>query len=109
MAENAGEGSAEPSGDAAVQAAGPPAGRRVALGVLTAAVYLLAACLAYWPVAPFSGSRMVGIVCACSDHAQEVWFLSWVSFAALHGHNPLFSSFLIVPQGVNLGINTSMP
>jgi len=80
---------------------------RVLLGVLAAAVYVLLACLAYWPVAPLDGSHVVG--CACSDQAQEVWFLAWTSFAVLHGHNPFFTTYLMAPRGGNLGVNTSMP
>ena len=87
-----------------------PGARRVLLGVVAVAVYLVLACLAYWPVAPFDGTRTVGLTCArCSDHAQEIWFLSWAGFAWLHAHNPLLSSYLMLPGGANLAINTSMP
>ncbi|MGD0084907.1 MAG: hypothetical protein ABSD78_17180 [Acidimicrobiales bacterium] len=45
----------------------------------------------------------------CGDVGQEVWFLRWPASALAHGRNPLFSSFLNVPIGVNLTDNTSMP
>lgn len=77
------------------------------LGTFAASLYLLLACLAFWPVAPLDGSHIVG--CACSDRAQEVWFLNWTAFAVLHGHNPFFTDYLMTPKGSNLAINTSMP
>ncbi len=81
--------------------------RRWLLGTFAAGLYLLLACLAYWPVAPLDGSHIVG--CACSDQAQEVWFLNWTAFAVLHGHNPFFTDYLMTPKGSNLGTNTAMP
>src|SRR5271166_3348371 len=84
----------------AVQPLVPASKRRLWLGVIAAAAYLLLACLAYWPVAPLSGTHTVAIACArCSDHAQDVWFLSWTAFALLHGHNPLLSGYLMLPRG----------
>jgi hypothetical protein len=47
--------------------------------------------------------------CACSDAAQETWFLAWPAYALRHGANPLFTSLLDYPHGVNLADNTSMP
>ena len=43
------------------------------------------------------------------DGVQEVWFLAWPAYAIAHGLNPLWSSALAVPHGVNLLSNTSMP
>ena len=43
------------------------------------------------------------------DWAQEVWFLGWPAFAIVHGHNPLFTTWLNYPSGMNLMENTSMP
>lgn len=45
----------------------------------------------------------------CQDVGQEVWFLRWTVTALAHGHNPLVSSYINVPYGVNLTENTSMP
>ena len=72
-----------------------------------AAVYLALACLVYWPVSPLDAHHVVK--CACSDSVQQTWFLQWVPFALSHGHDPLFSTYLNAPAGVNLGVNTSMP
>lgn len=70
-------------------------------------VYVVIAVVAYNTVGPFGGARMIG--CACSDVAQETWFLAWPAYAVTHGTSPLFSSLLDYPHGVNLVDNTSMP
>ena len=84
--------------------------RRVAvlLAVVVGVVYLALACAAYWPISPLDSTHLVGD-CACSDAVQQAWFLQWVAFALEHGHNPLFSTYLNAPAGVNLAVNTSMP
>jgi hypothetical protein len=81
--------------------------RRLLLGLTAAALFVLLACLAYWPVAPLNASHIVG--CPCSDEAQEVWYLNWTAFAVLHGHNPFFTAYLAAPAGANLGLDTAMP
>ncbi|HET7312568.1 MAG TPA: hypothetical protein VFJ17_14720 [Mycobacteriales bacterium] len=82
--------------------------RRRWLGVATvAAAYFLLACLLYWPVGPLDSRHIVN--CSCADPVQEVWFLRWLPFAITHGHNPFFTSYLNMPYGANLSINTSMP
>ncbi|MGH9299552.1 MAG: hypothetical protein ACRDZT_06515, partial [Acidimicrobiales bacterium] len=81
--------------------------RRLAPPALAVLAYLAIAALAYWPVEPFSRSHLVG--CACSDPAQETWFLAWPAYALLHARNPFFTSYLEYPHGVNLALNTSMP
>jgi hypothetical protein len=70
-------------------------------------VYAAIAVLAFYPVAPLSGARLIG--CGCSDAAQETWFLAWPAYAVAHAANPFFSSLLDYPHGVNLADNTSMP
>ncbi|HXY45930.1 MAG TPA: hypothetical protein VEH29_17220 [Acidimicrobiales bacterium] len=77
------------------------------LGLIAAGLFLLLACLAYWPVAPLDAGHIVG--CPCSDQAQEVWYVNWTAFAVLHGHNPFFTGYLAVPGGANLGLDTAMP
>jgi len=78
------------------------------LGVaMVAATYFLLACLLYWPVGPLDTRHIVD--CSCADPVQEVWFLRWLPFAITHGHNPFFTSYLNVPYGANLSVNTSMP
>ncbi len=69
--------------------------------------YLLLACLVYWPVSPFSATKIID--CACSDPVQEVWFLHWAPWAVTHGSNPFFTHYLNAPRGANLALNTSFP
>ena len=42
------------------------------------------------------------------DADEYSWFFSWVPFAIGHGLNPLLSSFVNFPNGVNLMWNTSV-
>jgi hypothetical protein len=69
--------------------------------------YCVIAIAAYWPVAPFSSTRIM--VCGCHDAAQETWFLAWPLFAISHGQNPFFSNWIAYPGGADLAANTSMP
>ncbi|MDA8359728.1 MAG: hypothetical protein M0Z95_26280 [Actinomycetota bacterium] len=69
-----------------------------------AAAYGGFAVLAYANVL-FASNRLP--VCACGDQEQEVWFLRWPVYALSHGRNPLFTSWLNYPHGVNLAINTT--
>ena len=43
------------------------------------------------------------------DPQLAIWFLRWQEFALAHGHNPLFTTYLDAPQGVNLMWNTTAP
>lgn len=81
--------------------------RRHRVALVLSLVYLVLGAALYWPVEPFSTTRIVGQ--AGSDPVQEVWFLAWAAFALAHAHNPFFSNWLNYPHGVNLAINTSMP
>jgi hypothetical protein len=71
------------------------------------AVYLVLACLIYWPASPLDATRLAG--CACGDPEQQTWFLAWTSYALTHGLNPFLTSYLHAPAGANLAIDTSMP
>lgn len=74
---------------------------------LAAGVYLLVACLLYWPIPPWDNSHVLGQ--ANGDPAQTVWFLQWVAWAIAHGHNPFFTNYVDYPIGANLATNTSVP
>ena len=41
------------------------------------------------------------------DADEYSWFLSWVPFALGHGHDPLVSTYVNFPHGINLMWNTS--
>jgi hypothetical protein len=43
------------------------------------------------------------------DAELFMWFLSWPHFALAHGLNPVFTTYMDYPAGVNLMANTSMP
>ena len=82
-------------------------GRQTRDATLIGCGFLVLACLLYWPVQPLDAHHLV--FCVCSDPVQESWFLRWVPFAAGHGHDPFFTSYVHVPYGANLAVNTSMP
>jgi hypothetical protein len=71
------------------------------------AVYLVLACLLYWPATPFGTGHLPG--CACGDPEQQTWFLAWTSHALTHGLNPFFTQYINAPRGANLAIDTAMP
>jgi hypothetical protein len=41
------------------------------------------------------------------DPNQTIWFLTWIPWAIMHGHNPLLTTALNAPTGVNLMWNSS--
>ena len=49
--------------------------------------------------------RLIG---APGDPLLFVWYLRWVPWAISHGHNPLFSSYVNAPHGMNLMWNTAV-
>jgi hypothetical protein len=51
------------------------------------------------------GSSWIGIP---GDAQQFIWFTDWTQFAVLHGQNPLHSTYIDAPSGVNLMWNTSI-
>jgi hypothetical protein len=83
-------------------------GRRSNLGsgVIIAAFYIAVAVVAYWHVWTASTPSVVeprGL-----DSQLNMWFLTWVPFALLHGHNPFFTVFGNYPYGVNLLASTGV-
>jgi hypothetical protein len=81
--------------------------RALAEASAAGAVYLVLACLLYWPATPFGTGHLPG--CACGDPEQQTWFLAWTSHALTHGLNPFFTQYLNTPRGANLAIDTAMP
>ncbi|HEX3566649.1 MAG TPA: hypothetical protein VHU17_14870, partial [Acidimicrobiales bacterium] len=74
--------------------------------VVVASLYAIVAIAVYWDVwstSPRSVTQLGG------DQYGTVWFLQWVPFAMVHGHNPLFTNYANFPHGVNLLDNTSVP
>jgi hypothetical protein len=47
-------------------------------------------------------------LCGCGDPALFLWFFQWPATAIAHGHNPLYSTALFHPGGINLLAQTSV-
>ena len=45
--------------------------------------------------------------CGCGDSSLFTWFLAWPAYAIAHGLNPLYSTHLFHPAGINLLSNTA--
>jgi hypothetical protein len=81
--------------------------RPARFATFTILLYVVLAIFAYLPGWPGDPHRLVG--CACGDPAQQAWYLGWVPWALVHGHNPFFTTWMEYPRGVNLAANTEMP
>jgi hypothetical protein len=47
-------------------------------------------------------------LCGCGDPALFLWFFQWPATAIAHGHNPLYSTAMFHPHGINLLSQTSV-
>ena len=112
--------SVETSGRHSVRSAPPPGysrgaatapasyfGRSAAVTASVVLLYLAIGLIAFWPVLPGSSGRLFGQY--TGDPALTAWFLGWATHALLHGQNLFFSHVILVPHGVNLMQNTSVP
>lgn len=81
--------------------------RRVAVGLVVVGVYAALAVVAYLPVLPLDNAHVPAA--KLNDSISIAWFLDWVATAIRHGHDPLVSSYMEHPVGVNLAVNQSMP
>ena len=70
-----------------------------ALGYLALSVGL------WWQV--WSTHPSAVTTCGCGDTSLFTWFLAWPAFAIRHGMDPLYSTYLFHPTGVNLLSNTA--
>jgi dolichyl-phosphate beta-glucosyltransferase len=68
--------------------------------------YLLIGVVLWWHAWSAGGSTHT--LCACGDPALFLWFFQWPATAVAHLHNPLYSTALFHPQGVNLLAQTSV-
>jgi hypothetical protein len=84
----------------------PRAGRRMLPDGVVAAVYCGLAVIPYWGFWTAGGTRIAG---KGGDPAADAWFLQWVCYALVHGHNPLVTDWGNYPYGVNGVTNLSMP
>lgn len=98
-----------PSAVTATTPLAPPHGpkRRVAAWFVAAAVYLALSALVWWHL--WSAGIGHSLVTGSLDPAANVWWLAWMPHALGSGLNPLFTSAMYHPSGVNTLANTSVP
>jgi hypothetical protein len=68
--------------------------------VLAGGAYLLMSLFLWWHV--WTGHPTSITTCGCGDSSSSIWFISWSAFAISHGQNPLFSTAIGYPTGINL-------
>ncbi|HEX7443348.1 MAG TPA: hypothetical protein VF320_05650, partial [Acidimicrobiales bacterium] len=88
---------------------GRPVGRSPVRGwrSLTAGAlgYLALSVALWWQV--WSTHPTAVTTCGCGDTSLFTWFLEWPAYALAHGMNPLYSTHLFHPGGINLLSNTA--
>ena len=87
-------------------AAGSGATHPVRAYVLATAGYLALSALVWWNV--WSGHPTSTTTCGCGDTSLFTWFIAWPAHAIAHGSDPLFSTAMFHPGGVNLLSNTAV-
>jgi len=97
-----------PESDDAVPVPGVGAGRgvrgwRSLLG--GAAAYLVLSVALWWNA--WSSHPTSTTTCGCGDTSLFTWFLEWPAYALAHGLDPLYSTYLFHPTGINLLSNTA--
>jgi hypothetical protein len=87
----------------------PPARRRVPRGplALTVAAYLAASLALHHRLLPQLTTATAGWT--SSDSYQFVWWIAWLPWSIGHGENPLFTTYLHAPLGVNGMWNALVP
>jgi hypothetical protein len=101
---------AEAAGPSAVHH--PVAARRLRTGascwanLVVLLAYSAVAFLVFLPALITPRSRIIGWP---GDAQQTMWFLRWIPWAISHGHNPLLTTHLNHPDGVNLMWNSLAP
>src|ERR1700712_765114 len=92
---------------AAALPAGPARGRSWPAIAATAAAYLLASLTLAHRLVPHLGTATAGWT--SSDSYQFVWWMNWLPWSLAHGTNPLYTTYLHAPAGVNGMWNTPVP
>jgi hypothetical protein len=67
--------------------------------------YLALSLLVWWNL--WANHPTSTTTCGCGDSSLFTWFLEWPAYAISHGLNPLHSTAMGYPGGVNLLANTS--
>lgn len=73
--------------------------------LIASGLYLALAVIVWWNV--WTGHPSSTTTCGCGDSSLFTWFLAWPAYAIRHGLNPLYSTALFHPTGVNLLSNTA--
>jgi hypothetical protein len=73
--------------------------------VVSGGVYLLLGVLLWWKV--WTSHPTSTTTCGCGDSSLFTWFLDWPAYALSHGLNPLYSTAMFHPVGINLLSNTA--
>ncbi len=68
-------------------------------------IYLILSIALFWDTIHSPYNNWVGDI---GDPNTFMWNLYWIPYALIHGHNPLFSNYLMYPKGINLLWNTSI-
>lgn len=82
----------------------PPRGHRLGTLALAAAGYLCVSVFIWWNV--WSGHPTATTVGEQGDSPLFTWFLEWPAHAIAHGLDPLYTTTLFHPYGMNLVANT---
>jgi hypothetical protein len=82
----------------------PTGGWRTLL--LAGGAYLLLSLIVWSHV--WLGHPATATTCGCGDNSLFTWFIEWPAYAISHGLNPLYSTAMFYPSGVNLLSNTGV-
>jgi hypothetical protein len=74
--------------------------------LLAGCTYSVLSAFVWWNV--WSNHPTSTTTCGCGDTSLFIWFIEWPAYAFTHGLNPLYSTTLFHPTGVNLLSNTSV-
>jgi hypothetical protein len=74
--------------------------RRTRPYLLASGIYVLLSLIIWSHL--WTGHPASMATCGCGDMSASIWYTSWPAYAISHGLNPLYSSALGYPTGVNL-------
>src|ERR1019366_7989117 len=88
----------------------PPVARRQSSRwrslLLGFAAYLALSVILWWNV--WTAHPTSTATCGCGDSSLFIWFLEWPAYALAHGFDPLYSTAMFHPGGINLLANTGV-